>query len=105
MKKTTHLCVDLKEIAQQNLLKNGQTHSGVLTRTDGYHFLFEEQAREAVARNPKVFRGEYLNVAKNAQGHYVVNMRRLELTPSTDPLTVADQIFVELEQAKMSLGL
>jgi len=103
MKKTTHLCVDLKEIAQLNLLKDGQAHAGVLTRRDDCTFLFEEQTRDTVVRNPRVFAGQHLNVSKNGEGRYVVHLRRLELTTSTDPLAIADQIYWELVNAKQML--
>jgi len=106
MRKHLYLCVDLKTYTQQTPIRPGETRIGSLEMTEeGEQFFFCEALREHRTRNPKVWKGQRLNVARSSEGKFVVNLRRIELGSGTDPLILADEIFVELQAAMAALGL
>lgn len=106
MKTQIYLCVDLKALTHDAHMEKGRGRIGMLTMTDrDERFEFCESRRRKDSRNPKVWTGDRLNVSLQPDGRYMITLRRLELSGSTDPLRIADEIFVELEQAKKELGL
>ncbi len=106
MKKQMYLCVDLKVRTQGKGLVENEGRKGMLTMTEnGEMFEFDEAASESSSRNIKVYKGKRLNVAKRKDGRYVVNFRHLELDGTTDPCTIGDEVFLDLERAKVELGL
>ena len=105
IKKTTILCADVKMYTQETLMKVGQTRKGALTMHDEYRLQFDEQLPEKCERNPKIWAGKHFNVHKNRKGEYVMHFKHLVMTGSFDPLSFADEVFVDVERAKMELGL
>lgn len=106
MKKQTYLCVDLQTYTCDTHLKQGQGRRGTLAMTEqDEKFFFIEEVHEHQHRNTKVYKGKRLNVLLDGECRLRVFLKKLELTAATDPLTIADEIFVELEQAKKQLRL
>lgn len=105
IQKTTILCADVKMYTQETLMKVGQTRKGALTMHDEYRLQFDEQLPQTSERNPKIWAGKHFNVHKNRRGEYVINFKHLALTSSFDPYNFAEQVFVDVERAKVELGL
>ena len=105
IKKTTILCADVKMYTQETLMKVGQTRKGALTMQDEDHLQFDEQLPQTCERSPKIWAGKHINVHKNRKGEYVMNFRHLVLTGSVDPSNFADEVFLDVERAKVELGL
>lgn len=105
IKKTTILCADVKMYTQETLMKVGQTRKGALTMQDEYRLQFDEQLPQTCERNPKIWTGKRINVHKNRKGEYVMNFRHLVLTGFFDPSNFADEVFLDVERAKVELGL
>lgn len=103
--KTTILCADVKMLTQDTPMKIGQTRRGALTLQDDFHLQFVEYLPQTCERNPKIWAGKHINIHKNRQGEYVMNFRRLALTASFDPSNFADEVFLDVERAKVELGL
>ena len=106
MKKQLLLCIDLIARLQNGTLKVGESHKGVLVMTqDQERVEFDEQVKRSCERNPKVWEGKHLNVHKNRKGEYVMNFKHLVLTSLLDPYTFADEVFADVERAKVEIGL
>jgi hypothetical protein len=105
IKKTTILCADVKMYTQETLMKVGETRKGALTMHDEFSLQFNEQLPQTCERNPKIWAGRHFNVHKNRKGEYVVNFKRLALNALLDPYNFAEQVFVDVERAKVELGL
>ena len=105
IKKTTIPCADVKMYTQETLMKVGQSRNGVLTMHDEYHLQFDEQLPQTCNRNPIVWAGKHINVHKNRKGEYVMHFRHLVLTGLLDPYDFADEVFADVERAKVELGL
>lgn len=103
--KTTIPCTDVKMYTQETLMKVGQTRKGALTMHDEFHLQFDEQLPQTCERNPKIWEGKHVNVHKNRKGEYVLNFRHLVLSGSFDPCNFADEVFLDVERAKVELGL
>ncbi|MBO4666392.1 MAG: hypothetical protein J5612_05915, partial [Paludibacteraceae bacterium] len=77
----------LKVYTRNHHMQEGDAHQGVLTMVEeDEKFEFHETISECYARNPKVWRGTYLNVHRDKQGHYQVYFRRMELTKHLNPI-------------------
>ena len=105
IKKTTIPCADVKMYTQETLMKVGQTRKGALTMHDEFRLQFDEQLPTSCERNPKIWAGRHFNVHKNRQGEYVLSFRRLTLHALLDPYNFAEEVFVDVERAKVELGL
>lgn len=106
MKKQNFLCVDLSAHLQVNQLVTNECRRGVLTMTEAdERFVFEEELARVNVRNPRLWAGKRLNVHKNRKGELIVNFCRTVLTESLDPGQFADEVFLDLERAKVELGL
>lgn len=101
----THFCVNLHTHTEGDIMHEGDVKEGVLTMKSEFDFYFIESIKEQRQRNPKVWAGERINVSKDKTGRLLVNFRRTELTDTFDPCTFADEIFLEIERAKVELGL
>ena len=107
MKTDYMLCVALTTWLQADKrMQLGRSYKGMLQMTEeDEKFEFYEALPHAYERNPKLWSGELLNVHKNKHGELVVNFKRMVLEAKLDPCTFADEVFVELERAKVALGL
>lgn len=105
LQKTTILCADVKMFTQDTPMKVGQTRRGALSLQDEFRLQFVEYLPQTCERNPKIWAGKHINIHKNRQGEYVVNFRHLSLTGSLDPANFADEVFADVERAKVELGL
>ncbi|MCQ2343113.1 MAG: hypothetical protein MJZ75_06485 [Paludibacteraceae bacterium] len=106
MKHQTYLCVDLRTLTQDTPLQVGEGRKGMLTMTeDGERFEFEEGIHIAYPRNLKVYKGSKINISRTLDGHYMVNLRHLELTSDLNPKALGKLIAQELTEAKKELGL
>ena len=84
----------------------GEARRGVLVMTqDQERFEFDEAVPERYVRNVKVWCGRTLNVAKDKQGRYCVNFRRIVLDRSLAPAAVAAWVLADLMNAKKEIGL
>lgn len=101
----TFLCVDLKVRAQKEMIQDHETRVGYLSKVNDDHFEFDEAVEDAHRRNPKVFRGQRINVIRNTQGRHLVFLRQLELTTDTPIQKIGQQITAELKLAKKLLEL
>lgn len=97
--------MDIKTRTQTTIMHPGEHRKGMLSMTNEDHFEFDEQLPQTCERNPKIWAGKHINVHKNRQGEYVMNFRRLALTASFDPSNFADEVFLDVEHAKVELGL
>ena len=106
IKKQNYLCVDLVARMQERDLREGEVRKGMLVMThDQERFEFDEFERERWTRNPLVFQGEYINVHRDKNGHYVVALRKLELSTWCNVIRVGNAIITELLTAKKMLGV
>lgn len=105
IQKTTILCADVKMFTQETLMKVGQTRRGALTMHSDYRLQFVEYLPQTCERNPRVWEGKHFNVRRNSKGEYVINFKHLTLTGSLDPYNFAEQVFIDVERAKVELGL
>lgn len=106
MKKQIYLCVDLTARTQEHGLSVGVGRKGMLMMTeDGEKFEFDEALPQVCERNPKLWSGKLLNVHKNKKGELVVNFKRTVLDAKLDPCTFADELFLDVERAKVELGI
>lgn len=106
MKKQVYLCVDLTAHLQDRNLMTDECRKGVLTMTaEGERFRFDEELPLPRPRNPRLWAGKTLNVHKNKRGELIVNFHRTVLTESFDPGRFADEVFLDVERAKVELGL
>ena len=106
IKKQMYLCVELSTRMQDHDIRMGETRKGLLTMVeDQEKFTFDEVDCDRWTRNPKVFQGEYINVHRDKNGHYQIQLRKQELTESFNPVRVANAICTELLTAKKVLGL
>lgn len=80
----TELGVDIKVMTRQpGRMPVGEYLPGMLTRDGEDHFLFvESAAKERVAprRNPRIYRGRFVNVVRRADGSLVLTFNRPVLT-------------------------
>ena len=105
IKKTTILCADVKMYTQETLMKVGQTRRGALSMQSDYCLQFVEYLPQTCERNPKIWAGKHFNIHKNRQGEYVLNFKHLVLSGTLDPSNFADEVFLDVERAKVELGL
>lgn len=83
-----------------------RNYKGMFCMTEEYEkFEFIEQAHSRCERNPTVWAGDHINVHKNKDGRYTIQMKQRELTGTFDPCTFAEEVFLDVERAKMELGL
>lgn len=101
------LCVDfITRLQEDASMKMGKNYKGVLRMTEENEKLeFDETVRRTCERNPIVWTGKHMNVHKDKNGSYSIHLKKLELTSTLDPCTFADEIFLEIERAKVELGL
>lgn len=101
-----YLDTHLKTYTRKSHLREGEGRPGVLTMVvEDEQFEFVELSPVRWTRNPKVFQGEYINVHLDKNGHYQIQLRKLELTDSFNPVRVANAICTEFLTAKKVLGL
>lgn len=107
MKKNVILCVDLITRLQEDAyMKVGKNYKGVIRMTEENEKLeFDEQVHRTYERNPTVWTGSLINVHKGKDGNYFVNLKKTELNSSLDPCNFADELFLDVERAKVELGL
>lgn len=101
------LCVDLTTWLQEDKRTQlGKSYKGVLQMTEEEEtFEFHESLPESCRRNPKVWCGPLLNVHKNRQGELIVNFRRTVLEEKFDPCRYANEVYRELVDAQIALGV
>ena len=101
-KKNISLCVDLTtHLHADPLPRMCKCYAGTLRR-DGYdQYSFMEASTPATpARNPYVFRGQYINVTRSCQGEYRPNFRPMpKVANATDLKHYAWGVFRELRLA------
>ena len=82
----TESCVDIKLMTRQpGRMPLGEYLPGMLTRDGEDHFLFiENGSKERVTprRNPRIYRGRYINVLRHADGSLVLTFNRPTLNES-----------------------
>jgi len=106
MKKHVLLCIDMIARLQEGGIQVGKGYQGVLTMTEENELVeFDEFVKKPKERNPLVWSGEHINVHKNKQGRYMIQLKQTELTCTLDPCKFADAIFVEIERAQKEMGL
>ncbi len=107
MKKNVMLCVDfITRLQEDAYMKVGKNYKGVIRMTEENEKLeFDETVRRTCERNPIVWTGKHMNVHKAKDGSYSIHWKKLELTSTLDPCKFADEIFLEIEKAKVELGL
>lgn len=95
-----------KIITHDHHMREGETITADVTMVRDHEELFivQKQTKEWT-RNPKVFQGEYINVHRDKNGHYQIQLRKLELTESFNPVRVANAVCTEFLTAKKVLGL
>jgi hypothetical protein len=80
----TESCVDIKLMTRQpGRMPLGKYLPGMLTRDGEDHFLFVESGdrkRVVAHRNPRIYRGRYINVVRRADGSLVLTFNRPVLT-------------------------
>ena len=64
-----------------------------------------EVIQETWTRNPKVWKGAYINVHRDKNGHYQVHLKKMELHKRLNVIRVAKAIETELRTAKKMLAL
>ncbi len=102
---TTIPCADVKMHTIDTIMHVGETRRGALHMHDEFFLEFHEGVSETWTRNPMVYRGKYLNVHRDKQGHYQVHFLRMELTKRMNPERIGKAICRELLTAKKMLGL
>ena len=101
-----YLDTKLKLTTKDRHMQAGETRTVELTMVEDYEsFEATEVIKDIYPRNPKVFKGEYINVHRDKQGHYQVTLRRLEMKKGFNVIRIADAIKTELLTAKKILGL
>ena len=101
-----YLDTKLKLTTKDRHMHAGETRIVELTMVEDYEsFEATEVVKDIYTRNPKVFKGEYINVHRDKQGHYQVTLRRLEMKKGFNAIRIADAIKTELLTAKKILGL
>lgn len=106
MKKQNYLCVDITTRMQESDIQVGEARKGVLVMTrDQERFEFDECIPERYVRNPKVWEGRTMNVAKDKQGRYQINFRKMVLDRNMAPTGTAALILADLLNAQKALGL
>lgn len=106
IKKHLYDMVDVTTYTHETLMTTGIGRVGMLTMTEDHErFEFHEGMNARYARNPKLYRGKYLNVHRDKHGHYQVHFLRMELTRRMNPERVSKAIGRELRTAKKMLGL
>ena len=80
----TESCVDIKLMTRQpGRMPLGEYLPGMLTRDGEDHFLFIENAdkkRVVAHRNPRIYRGRFINVVRHADGSLVLTFNKPVLT-------------------------
>lgn len=88
--RSTELCVDLKTYLRSDaVMKTGKEYQGVLRRDSDAeveefrchdpHYTFVETMPWLSRRNPRVFRGRYINVTRRPDGSLRLNFRPLKM--------------------------
>lgn len=96
----------LKAYTRKSHLRVGEGRPGVLTmEEEDEKFVFMEQPLARWSRNPLVFQGTYINVHRDKNGHYMVSLRKLELSQWSNAVRIGSAISTELLTAKKVLGL
>ncbi len=95
-----------KIITHDHHMREGETITADVTMVRDHEELFivQKQTKEWT-RNPKVFQGEYINVHRDKNGHYMVSLRKLELSQWSNAVRVGSAISTELLTAKKMLGI
>ena len=87
-------------------MKVGKNYKGVIRMTEENEKLeFDEPVHRTCERNPTVWTGKHMNVHKGKDGAYSIHWKKLELTSTLDPCTFADEVFLDVERAKVELGI
>lgn len=107
MKKNMMLCVDvITRLQTDACMKLGKQYKGALRMSEDCEKLeFDEQVHRSCERNPTIWSGEHINIHRNKQGAYTIQLRSTELTAALDPCTFADELFLDVERAKVELGI
>ena len=99
-------CTRLKLLTKDRHMQAGETRTVELTMVEDYEsFEATEVIKDVYPRNPKVFNGEYINVHRDKQGHYMVTLHKLEMKQGFNAIRIANAIRTELLTAKRNLGL
>ena len=83
----------------------GEYLPGMLTRDGEDHFLFiENGAKERVVahRNPRIYRGRFINVVRHADGSLVLTFNRPVLT---EDFSFRDYCLAAVQELLMIIGL
>ena len=99
-------CTRLKLLTKDRHMQAGETRTVELTMVEDFeNFEGTEVIKDDYPRNPKVFKGEYINVIRDKQGHYMVTLHKLEMKQGFNAIRIANAIRTELLTAKRNLGL
>lgn len=102
----TYLDTKLHLTTKDRHMQAGETRTFDLTMVEDYEsFEGTEVIKDVYPRNPKVFKGEYINVIRDKQGHYMVTLHKLEMKQGFNAIRIANAIRTELLTAKRNLGL
>ena len=101
------LCVDfITRLQEDASMKMGKNYKGVIRMTEENEKLeFDEQVHRTCERNPTVWTGKHMNVHKGKDGAYFVHLKKTELNSTLDPCKFADEVFLDVERAKVELGI
>lgn len=107
MKKNYILCVDvIARLQEDAYMKVGKNYKGVIRMTEANEKLeFDEQVHRTCERNPTVWSGSHINVHKGKDGSYSIHLKKTELSSTLDPCKFADELFLDVERAKVELGI
>ena len=101
----TESCVDIKLLTRQpGRMPVGEYIDGVLTRDGEYLFRFVENAKKRVVahRNPRVYRGRFINVVRHADGSLVLTFNRPVLT---EDFSFRDYCLAAVQELLTIIGL
>lgn len=102
----TESCVDIKLMTRQpGRMPLGEYLPGMLTRDGEDHFLFiENGAKERVVahRNPRIYRGRFINVLRHADGSLVLTFNRPVLT---EDFSFRDYCLAAVQELLTIIGL
>jgi len=103
MNKISLTAINLDCFMQQATeIKNRECHEGVISRDQEGNLRFEENAnpQRAWVRNPHIYEGQYINMARRKDGSLKFSFKRVD-TNALDfaPSVYAARVFTELTNA------
>lgn len=101
-----YLDTKLKLTTKDRHMQAGETRTVELTMVEDYeNFEATEVVKDIYTRNPKVFRGEYINVHRVKSGALMVSLRQTAMTSRKKAARDGEAIKTEFLTAAKILGL